>query len=185
MTRILIDLDDTTLNWGAEYDAQLDAYGAAADSIPRSFEHTAFDLFAGRTADECSIIQQIMAAPNYYANLRPIHGALDAIIDMELAGHEVFFVTSPWLENPTCASDKLKSVAQHFGPWRAPHTIITSDKTLIDGDVLIDDKGCITGIQKPRWKQILFTQPHNMSVTDLVRLDRWRDWRAALEGALA
>lgn len=39
--------------------------------------------------------------------------------------------------------------------------IITSDKTKIRGDLLIDDKPYITGSEYPAWEHVLFTAPYN------------------------
>jgi len=57
---------------------------------------------------------------------------------------------------------------------------MTTDKTTVRGDVLIDDKPKISGSQRPAWQQILFTAPYNTSVNDKPRLDHWKDWEQAV-----
>jgi 5'-nucleotidase len=184
MTRILVDLDDTIADWSARYDWGLDT-SPGAENIPRSAELTGFDLFADRTPAEKRIILAVMAEWGFYADLVPIDGAIEALHEMAHDGFEVFIVTSPWPANPTCASDKLRWVEKHLGFDWSKRTIITADKTVVRGDVLFDDKGNITGIDTPTWRQVLVTQPHNRSVSTLPRLNNWAHWGAAVLGVVA
>ncbi|MBG6106562.1 hypothetical protein [Frigoribacterium sp. CG_9.8] len=183
MTRILVDLDDTIADWSSRYDSALNRT-QGAENIPRSHQHESFDLTTGRTPAEKKIIHAIMAEHSFYAELQPITGAIRALQEMVMDGHEVFLVTSPWVSNPTCASDKLRWVEDHLGTEWSRRTIITSDKTMIRGDVLFDDKGEITGIATPTWTQILVSQPHNRHTEGLVRLRGWFNWREAVMEAL-
>lgn len=184
MSRILVDLDDTIADWSARYDAGLDAR-EGTENIPRSHDQVAFDLFANRTPAEKRIIREVMADPGFYAELEPIPGAIEALYEMVAAEHQVFLVTSPWVSNPTCASDKLRWVEQHLGTNWSKRTIITADKTVVAGDVLFDDKGNITGIDTPPWRQILVDQPHNHEIEGKVRLLSWAHWREAIRETLS
>ncbi|GAA1772330.1 hypothetical protein GCM10009712_20440 [Pseudarthrobacter sulfonivorans] len=49
--------------------------------------------------------------------------------------------------------------------------ILTHDKTTVHGDVLIDDKGIITGAAVPSSKHLI----HDQSVTGVPRVSDWRD----------
>lgn len=183
MSRILVDLDDTIAEWSGRFDRGLDAR-PDTDGIRRSRDQTGFSLFDGHTREQKLIIREVLSEPNFYAELEPIPGALEAIYQMDEEGHEVFIVTSPWVSNPTCASDKLRWVEKHLGTSWGGRTIITSDKTIVRGDVLFDDKGHITGVDEPTWEQVLITQPHNRSVAGKVRLGDWSLWHEAMKEAL-
>jgi 5'-nucleotidase len=52
------------------------------------------------------------------------------------------------------------------------------DKTLVQGDVLIDDKPVVGGISIPQWRRVLFDQPYNRSVPG-PRV-QWENWREIL-----
>jgi hypothetical protein len=38
------------------------------------------------------------------------------------------------------------------------------DKTLIDGDVLVDDRPTVTGTRSPTWRRVIFDQPYDRNV---------------------
>lgn len=181
---ILVDMDDTIANWQDRFDEELHYFGQEALFIPRKNERTCFDLHKDRTTRESEIINEIMDMEGFYADLAPIEGAIDALYSMLAAGHEVSLVTSPWLSNATCVQDKYDWVREHLGDDWVDRVIITKDKTLIEGDVLIDDKPEIHGKAEPKWVHILFDQPYNRYVRDKTRQVGWEDWKDAVHYAL-
>ena len=58
-------------------------------------------------------------------------------------------------------------------------TIITKDKTIITGDLLIDDKPEVTGSQEPTWEHILYSQPYNKDVKSKRRIT-WENWKPVI-----
>lgn len=177
---ILIDMDGVLADWGGNYSRHLDERGAH-ESIRRHQQQQSFDLFEGVDTSYHGLIHEIMDHPGFYAELEPMDGAAQALDDMLRSGHYPFIVTSPWPSNPTCASDKLDWAERHIGKGWAKRTIITSDKTLVIGDYLIDDKPRITGHwSKPFWRHVLFDQPYNKTV-DQPRMTHWSQWREFIE----
>jgi hypothetical protein len=65
--------------------------------------------------------------------------------------------------------------------------VMTRDKCLVQGDVLIDDKPEITGSLIPTWEHIVFAAPYNkQSPNDLrLRIDTWDEWRLVLASRLS
>lgn len=179
--RILIDMDGVIADWGDAYGRALDRYGEAAKNIPRHQNQKTFNLNDGRTETEKQIIAAVMIEPNFYARLQPIPGAKQALKEMLRREHDVRIVTSPWVSNPTCASDKLNWIKQHYGSDWASRVIITTDKTLIRGDFLIDDKPEIRGADTPTWEHILFDQPYNQTSPQR-RITNWQQWKEAIYG---
>lgn len=174
--RVLIDLDGVVANWGKGWDQYLDwRYpSSSTKNIPRHANQLSFDLHKGLSEDECKIVDETMDNMSYI-NLEPIEGAIDALLSIQALGHEVLLVTSPWLTNPNCVQDKLAWVEKHLGAEWINRVIITKDKTLIDGDILIDDKPSIHGAKiDPTWVQVVFTQPYNRDVIARYRLDDWQ-----------
>lgn len=177
---ILIDQDEVLVQWGTGFTRWFrDAY-PGVDFIPGE-ERLTFDMFLPEEAHIHDKIQSVMNAPGFYESLEPVDGAADALSDMLDAGYDVAIVTSPWLANPTCASAKFASLDGHFGKGMSKRAIITSDKTRVIGDYLIDDKPEIHGSQKPVWEHILFAAPHNDYVEDAIRLNGWGSWRTVIE----
>lgn len=161
--RILVDLDGVLTDWGKKYDELLDSSRRSTDNIPRTKDLQQYNLMRGMDYEQQITIHEVMDTPGFYLDLEPTNGAVDAISELVEEGHEVFFVTRPWAGNPDCASEKTAWVDRYFGQWGVEQLIITYDKTLIHGDILIDDKPNIKGAHEPSWIQILFDQPYNRS----------------------
>lgn len=185
MARILVDMDGVLADWGARYDAGLNRVGATL-LIPRTADQRGFNLMAGRTNEEMSTIRKVMDEPGFYAELLPIRGAIDAVLEMNGAGHEVFICTTPWLSNPTCVQDKLDWVREWMGAEWAERVIVTSDKTTVDADILIDDRPDIPNAARASWQQVLFDQPYNQEEGPLQRprISEWSRWRETIEPLL-
>jgi 5'-nucleotidase len=91
-------------------------------------------------------------------------------------GHDVRFCTSHLFEYDYCVLEKYQWVEQHFGPEFVDRIILTRDKTLIRGNLLIDDKPQIIGIEKPTWEHILYDRPYNRDIPGK-RCLTWCNWR--------
>lgn len=76
---------------------------------------------------------------SFWTGLEPMPGALEAIQQLRAAGHEVFIATAPSKKNPCCYSGKRIWIGEHIGMWLVKNLFIITDKSLIIGDVLIDD----------------------------------------------
>jgi 5'-nucleotidase len=123
-------------------------------------------------------VKYILDAPGFFRNLPPIEGAIDAVKEMStMDGVQVFLCTTPMIKNYRCSTvEKYEWVEEHMGRYWLDRMILTCDKTVIKGDILIDDKHFISGAEKrPSWKHILFTSCHNRSVPlkGRKRLDGW------------
>lgn len=125
-------------------------------------------------------IVKIFSEPGFFAGLEPIPGGAKALRAILRLGHEVFICTSPFKQNRGCAAEKLAWVEKNIGGDFLKRVIITEDKTLVRGDILIDDKPKVKGLVKPAWEHILFTQPYNAGEKDKRRLD-WTTWRKVLD----
>lgn len=180
MSVVLVDMDGVIADWGDGYNRSLEKHGAAAALIPRHHEQLTFDLHAGRTAEEVEIIKSVMVEEGFYSQLVPIPGAKAALKSMLKAGHDVRIVTSPWVSNPTCASDKLNWIVKHYGSQWGARVVITADKTIVRGDYLIDDKPDVRGSQHPSWEHIYFHQPYNAERPDRRRIVDWSEWESVI-----
>ncbi|KRE44574.1 hypothetical protein ASG92_12970 [Arthrobacter sp. Soil736] len=84
---------------------------------------------------------------------------------------------TPDLGQPRLRPGKAGAIDQQFGPRAVNRLILTHDKTMVQGDVLIDDEGIITGAAVPSWQHLIHDQFHNRSVTGVPRMSDWREWR--------
>jgi 5'(3')-deoxyribonucleotidase len=146
---ILIDLDGTVVNLWAEikeYDptkwfhepCKWDVFGCCVDSD-----------FANRELEEGFIFE----------TAQPISGAVDGVNQI-VAHHDILFVSTPWTSRS--ATFKYDWVEQHF-PGMTDRLILTYDKTVVTGDILIDDKPSplVKGLIKPTWKHMVYPTKYN------------------------
>lgn len=117
--------------------------------------------------------------PHFFQYLKPMQGALFKepqegalnILDylQDVCGYEVFICSSPSVNNRDCASDKALWIERHFGNRWVRRLILTKDKTLVHGDILIDDRFAVTGVKEPAWKHLLFVEQTYAFANDVVR----------------
>lgn len=177
---ILIDMDGVLADWELLFDTDCRRFFPQFE-WPEVYTRRVYNLTAGLTQAQIDATYAVMDRPGFYTDLRPLPGAREALNEMAAAGYNVVICTSPTTTNRTCASDKLNWMNEHIGQGWADRTIITKDKTLVRGDILIDDKPEIHGSMVPTWEQVLFTQSYNTALTDRRRLDRWEDWHNLFE----
>jgi 5'-nucleotidase len=113
-------------------------------------------------------------APGFFRDLPMIEGAYEAMHKLVVMGIDVWICTAPLTNHATCAEEKLAWVRDHLGREFTSKVIITKDKTLVRGDVLVDDRPVVEGCLKPTWRQWLFDQWYNRSFATDFRVS-WED----------
>ncbi|KAM4527082.1 5'(3')-deoxyribonucleotidase, mitochondrial [Fundulus diaphanus] len=129
----------------------------------------------------------IWESKGFFMDLEPLPGGVEAVKEMaRMVDTDVFICTSPIKHYKHCPYEKYAWVEKHLGPDFLDQVILTRDKTLIAGDLLIDDKPDIRGVEpRPAWEHVLFTACHNKHLSvapSQRRLLSWSDdWRAVLD----
>ncbi|XP_043761528.1 5'(3')-deoxyribonucleotidase, cytosolic type [Cervus elaphus] len=132
-------------------------------------------------------VASVYEAPGFFLDLEPIPGALAAMREMnDMQDTQVFICTSPLMKYDHCVAEKYRWVEKHLGPQFVERIIVTRDKTVVSGDILIDDKEVIQGQEEtPSWEHILFTCCHNQHLAlppPRRRLRSWSDnWREIID----
>lgn len=134
-----------------------------------------WDDYPGELGNE---VEAVYTAPGFYRDLPAIAGAVEAVHSLLALGYDVRICTSPLNQYRNCLTEKYEWVEHHLGSDFVHRMIVTKDKTVVHGDVLIDDKPEITGTRQPDWKHVIFDQPYNRHV-DGLRLT-WATWRDIL-----
>lgn len=168
MLRILIDMDDVVadatirfLNWyerdfGIRYTKE-QLHGTKLSAIVPP-EHK----------------QKVLSyahQPGFFKDLPVIENSKEVIEELNKK-HEVFIVSAA-MEFKHSLYDKFEWLDEHFAfiPWK--RRVFCGDKTIAQGDVLIDDHDFNLSVFAGR--AIVFTAPHNVHYTEYERLDRWLD----------
>jgi 5'-nucleotidase len=174
---VLVDMDGVLCKWQDQFDKLLRAHYPHIPVFP--FDKVTRFKTQSFYADEYRAeIAEMMNRPGFYLDLEPMDNGIAALHAMKEAGLNVFICTAPYVTNKTCASEKMEWMERYVGSDWLNKTIITSDKTMVHGNVLIDDKPSIKGARTPSWKHIVFDAPYNRGIEP--RLDRWEDWMKVL-----
>jgi len=123
-------------------------------------------------------VQWILHQPGFYLNLPAVPGSIEAVYELLDLKHEVFICTTPLPAFEHCVLEKYLWVQKHLGRNFTRKLIFTRDKTLVRGQVLIDDNPEIGGLETPEWEHVIFDCPQNKGVApDKRRLLGWENWK--------
>lgn len=177
-----LDMDGVLCDWDGGLDSRT-ALVPELHDYPRQPER-GWNSFADTEERHKEHVHAILHHPEFYRDLEPIEGAIAAAKQMRADGHDVVFVSSPWESNPMGYQAKADWLMEHLGGWARKGLILTSDKTMIELDVLVDDKPEIKGrFSTPGWVRVFFTQTYNEGLPG-PRIENWTDgsWKGVLYG---
>jgi len=176
---VLVDMDgvqaDLTGAFWAEFERRFPDAPTRADA-----DTSIFWLDRQIAPQWTEAVHAVTTAPGFFATLDPLEGAVEAMNAMLDEGWDVRICTAPLLTNPTCASDKLAWADRVLGEGWSRRVVIAKDKTLVRGDVLIDDKPVVEGDWTPTWRHVVFDAPCNQDAPSPYRLTGWAAWRETL-----
>lgn len=174
---ILLDQDGVLADFEQGFYNAWIAAERPCQPIPLS-ERRTFYLYEDYPVHVKDMVRQIYTSPGFFRDLPPHEGALQGVQEMLDAGHDVRICTSPLRHYRNCVAEKYEWVERHLGFDFVSRMMVTKDKTLVHGDVLIDDKPEIVGSRTPTWKHWVMDRPYNQNST-MPRLC-WGDWSKAL-----
>lgn len=183
-----LDMDGVITDWDDGLDSRTLSIPELAD-FPRQPER-GWNHFPDADPRHKQLVYEILEHPEFYRDLKPIEGAIDAVNHMRAQGHDVIFVSSPWESNPMGYQAKADWLNEHLGGWARKNLYLGADKTLVHCDVLVDDKPVMKGRllepdapRRPSWERIWFTQPYNEGLAGC-RIDSWEPgtWEDLLYG---
>ena len=184
----LFDMDDVLADFE---NGLLDTYRAKhPDKYYIPFEQrNTFGTIYDYPQDCQPLIKAVYTSPGFVRSLPPINGGIEALMEINRGGHDVFICTSPLNIYENCVLEKYLWAEEHLNShplnngvdW-TKRMILTKDKTLIYGKYLLDDNPCISGIRKPSWEHIIVDMPYNRHITDKKRILRdWSNWKEVLK----
>lgn len=105
--------------------------------------------------------------PGFFEGLEPMPGAIESVNQLRSMA-QVYILTAPSVRNPLCYTEKRLWIEKHFDLDLCYHLILSPDKSLLKGDILIDDNTSGKGQDKfegrlihfgseafPDWKTIM------------------------------
>src|SRR5690606_26027440 len=99
-------------------------------------------------------------------------GAQEGVDALMAVGVDVWVCTKPLEVNPTCRDEKGAWLREHF-PMLEKRLIIAPDKSLVMGDILLDDAPSLEWARRATWMPVVFDAPFNRAGSIWERLPRW------------
>ena len=176
--KILVDMDGVLADYEGGFLKLWRTQHAEKPFIPIE-QRTTFYVADQYPADLKDLVFKIFSSANFFRSLEPIDGGIKALNELKQMGQEVFICTSPLTSYRNCVLEKYEWVEAHLGKEWVDNLILSKDKTMIKGDILIDDRPNIKGCDIPSWEHILYDQPYNRTEMNKKRLD-WNSWKSVL-----
>ncbi|ETH88912.1 5' nucleotidase, deoxy (Pyrimidine), cytosolic type C protein (NT5C) [Bordetella pertussis STO1-CHOC-0018] len=155
---ILLDQDGVLADFEHAF---IDAWRKRHPDIePVAFEERkSFHIREDYAPELRGLAEAIYTAPGFIRDLPPVPGAVEAFRELLALGMDVRICSSPLMQFENCVAEKYLWVERHLGRDATQRLILTRDKTLVQGDLLIDDRPVITGAARPRWRHIIYDAP--------------------------
>lgn len=188
LMRILVDMDGVLANleeaflriWRATFPNRI--------WIPLEERRTLW-IESEYPQEYASDIMAIIGQYRFFRTLPLIAGAHEAVMRLR-AEHDIWFCSSPGPPYGECARAKYEWLEEHFGNWTGSQLILTTDKTLVSADALIDDSPYVSqGSRQPDWQHLLFDQapihravpPEIEPITRISWIEPTTDYRQIIE----
>lgn len=176
--RILVDMDGVLSDLEGGFLKRWRERHPDKPYIPLA-ERTAYVVVEQYPAELRPLAREVCYADGFFRELEPIPGGINALREMEAMGMEVFICTSPLPGSKRCVMEKYDWVEAHLGAGWLRRMVMTGDKTIVRGEVLIDDRPEVAGVDQPTWEHIIYDQPYNRGEMRKRRLT-WENWREVL-----
>ena len=172
MMTILVDMDDTI-------EQLLKAWVQGVnEKYGRSVQYediASWDVSAAFPGLTWEQVYAVPMEPGFWKTVEPVPGAAEALQKFMAAGHSVYIVTATPHES---VPEKMNDLLFHYFPFLTwNQVIITANKQMIRGDVLIDDG--VHNLEGGLYKKILMTAPHNRNydaeANGMIRVSNWTE----------
>lgn len=130
--------------------------------------------------EESVKLEKIFHMEGFFLNLEAIPNALGAV-EYLMEKHLVYFASRATLEAPFAVYEKALWLRKHLGKKAMDRSIFMIDKTVLSGDMLIDDAPEISGELQGRhaFEHVIYTQNYNKHKVANRRIS-WSNWQDIL-----
>ena len=150
-----------------------------ADLSRHSGVRTQFALTDNFPAHLSEAIEEIRRSKGFYYSFPPVAGSVEAVNEMTRLGHRVYICTAPLSHYEHCIPEKYAWIERYLGSDFTMRIVPAKDKTVVRGNILIDDRPEVEGILEPEWEHVLFDASYNRHITHKRRLN-WNSWKEVL-----
>ena len=180
---ILVDADDVIENLLDCWVAMLNNRYGTSTSIEDVTDWNVSLAFPTLTKEQ---VYSVLADDELWNMLEPIPDAQETLQKFHSEGHEIYIVTASDYRSCKAKFDRILSLF----PWLDwDHVIVTSNKQMVKGDILIDDNP--HNLVGGDYIKMLFDRPHNRSfdakANGMIRVRTWEevDFAVQLQAKMA
>ena len=177
--RLLLDMDGPLADFDAhgfqlclERGYSFEVEGVHAQTARYFTEHMT-------VAEEIKAVRQMIESPGWFEQLPITPGAIEGVQRMIEHGIDVWVCTKPLERNPTCRDAKGAWLRSHL-PMLEDKLIIAPDKSMIVGDILLDDAPKPSWFPDAQWQPVIFNAPFNGVGSEWEHLPHWT-WSDPIE----
>ena len=123
--------------------------------------------------DHIAEAKRTIDTPGWFYNLPVVEGALEGVPRL-MEAFDVWVCTKPKESNPTCRDDKAAWMEEHF-PYLVDRLIIAPDKSMVYGEILLDDAPMLAWMPHANWRPVIFRMPWNQGGSVWADFPHW-DW---------
>lgn len=131
--------------------------------------------------EERALARAMVDTAGWFSELPVTEGAIDGLNKLaEVPNSEIWICTKPLEINPTCRDDKAAWLQKHFGDHWVDHLILSPDKSLVQGHLLLDDAPKLEWTKRATWVPVVFPMNWNGQGSEWEGLLTWT-WGDDLE----
>ena len=175
---VLVDMDDVLADFDGEFYKRWTVLHPEKQITPPE-ERKSFYIKDESPEEYRQFISEINTTPGFIRSLPVIPGSLEGIKEIANCRHKIFICTAPLNAYQNCVLEKYEWIEEHLGFEWTKKLILTKDKTLIHGDILIDDKPEVKGVVNPVWEHVVFDKPYNRKTSHARRMT-WKNFKEVL-----
>jgi 5'-nucleotidase len=169
---ILVDMDGVLAAFDRAYFEMCAELGFEVDCELLDRKHRYSDAHIIDPAHRDLAYEEV-CSPGWFISLPPEEGAIDGFHDLaELA--DLWICTKPMEANPTCRDEKARWIRAHLGKEWESRLILAPDKSMIRGDVLLDDAPKPRWVPRAEWRPVIFPHSFNGPGSKWESFPRWQ-----------
>jgi 5'-nucleotidase len=179
---LLLDMDGPLADFDAYFWQVCTDQGWGFDiTTPAEQRHRFFDEHLPVKTHRKLAREMINGTP-WFRDLPVTPGAVAGVHEL-MSVFDVWVCTKPLEANQWCASDKAAWIVRHF-PALTSKLIMAPDKSMIVGDILLDDAPHPGWYEHAAWRPVIFTAPFNRDGSKWANLPSWT-WGDPLDVLIA
>lgn len=139
---------------------------------------TDYDVAQNLPKNEAILMKTMYGEDNLYSNIKPLHGAQNAIEKLINDGHQVYVVSDVI---PKTYAEKVEWLRFYFPQIDEAHIVAMKHKHLLRCDVMIEDN-LQNLLAKPYYERVCFDYAWNRKISDYAYgIHRVSNWNEVLD----